>query len=167
MSTPSDRPSGESAPRDEAALEERLSRPSPALAGALAPVSGDLIVLGAGGKMGPSLARRVHRALAAAGSRHRVVAASRFSSAAARGELEDDGIATRVCDLLDPAGLDSLPRAPYVLFLAGRKFGTTDRTDLTWATNTIVPALRDKTRDIIDAARHQLQRELESERQRA
>ena len=124
----------------EAQLEDVLAQPSEADVAFARGLDGDVLVLGAGGKMGPSLARRAHRALAAAGSRHRVVAASRFSSAAARRELEEDGIATRVCDLLDPAGLEALPRAPNVLFLAGRKFGTTDRTDLTWATNTIVPA---------------------------
>ena len=90
--------------------------------------------------MGPSLARRVHRSLEAARSGSRVLAASRFSSASARQGLEADGIRTVVCDLLDPAQIASLPPVPNVLFLAGRKFGTTDRTDLTWATNTIVPA---------------------------
>lgn len=90
--------------------------------------------------MGPSLARRVHRALARARSRHHVWAASRFSSADARAALDADGIRTVACDLLDAAQLAALPRCPNVLFLAGRKFGTTDRTDLTWVTNTIVPA---------------------------
>src|SRR5207253_5879995 len=63
-----------------------------------------------------------------------------FSSAGARASLESDGIRTIVCDLVDPAQIAALPRCPHVLFLAGRKFGTTDRTDLTWAINTVVPA---------------------------
>jgi nucleoside-diphosphate-sugar epimerase len=68
------------------------------------------------------------------------MAASRFSSAAARHALQADGIETLPVDLLDPAAIAALPRVPNVLFLAGRKFGTTDRTDITWATNTLVPA---------------------------
>jgi nucleoside-diphosphate-sugar epimerase len=98
-----------------------------------------VLILGAGGKMGPSLARRVHRAAVRAGA-GRVVAASRFSSPSARASLEADGIRTEVCDLLDPGQIAALPRCPYVLFLAGRKFGTLDRTDLTWVTNTVVPS---------------------------
>jgi nucleoside-diphosphate-sugar epimerase len=126
--------------RSEAELETALARPSRADVEFAARLEGDVLIVGAGGKMGPSLARRIHRALAQAGSRHRVTAASRFSSASARQELEQDGIHTRVCDLLDAAQIAALPATPNVLFLAGRKFGTVDRTDLTWATNTIVPA---------------------------
>ena len=124
----------------EPALEDALAHPSTADTSFAARLEGDVLILGAGGKMGPSLARRVHRALAAAGSKGRAIAASRFSSAEARQSLESEGIHTVVCDLLDPAQIAALPSAPNVLFLAGRKFGTTDRTDLTWATNTIVPA---------------------------
>jgi len=124
----------------ETQLEDALAEPSAADVECAGRLGGDVLVLGAGGKMGPSLARRIHRALARAGSRHKVFAASRFSSAGARQDLESDGIRTVVVDLLDPHGLAALPDAPNVLFLAGRKFGTVDRTDLTWATNTIVPA---------------------------
>jgi nucleoside-diphosphate-sugar epimerase len=70
----------------------------------------------------------------------RVLAASRFSSAPVRAGLDAAGITTLQCDLLDPDQIDALPRCPYVFFLAGRKFGTLDRTDLTWITNTVVPA---------------------------
>jgi hypothetical protein len=90
--------------------------------------------------MGPSLARRVHEAAARSGGRTRVLAASRFSSPAVRQGLEAEGIQTVACDLLDPGQIAALPRAGNVLFLAGRKFGTLDRTDITWATNTLVPA---------------------------
>src|SRR5204863_5341993 len=74
------------------------------------------------------------------GGATRVIAASRFSSGEARASLEAEGIRTIVCDLLDPSQIAALPRCPLVLFLAGRKFGTLDRSDLTWAINTIVPA---------------------------
>ena len=125
---------------DEAQLEDVLSQPSDRDLDFVSRLDGDVLIIGAAGKMGPSLARRVHRALQEAGSRHQVIAASRFSSAAARQSLEADGIRTLVCDLLDPSQIQALPSSPNVLFLAGRKFGTLDRTDLTWATNTVVPA---------------------------
>lgn len=124
----------------EDALEDILAEPSDADVACVARLNGDVLVVGAAGKMGPSLVRRIHRALARARRRYRVLAASRFSSAAVRDGLEADGITTIACDLLDPTQIKTLPRAPNVLFLAGRKFGTLDRTDLTWITNTVVPA---------------------------
>jgi nucleoside-diphosphate-sugar epimerase len=124
----------------EAQLEDVLADPSDADVNCAGRLNGDVIIVGAGGKMGPSLARRVHRAIQQSGGRHRVIAASRFSSTAARALLEHDGITTVACDLSDPSQIASLPRCPYVLFLAGRKFGTLDRTDITWITNTVVPA---------------------------
>ena len=136
MSASADRPGGEPAPRDEAELEERLSRPSPALAAALARVPGDLIVLGAGGKMGPSLTRMAKRTDPA----RRVVAVSRWSNASAAAMLESDGIETISADLLDPRGLDTLPDAPNIVFMAGQKFGTAGNPAATWAMNAAVPA---------------------------
>lgn len=126
--------------RDEIELEQVLSEPSPADLDYASRLDGDVVIIGAAGKMGPSLARRVHQALQRSGSRGRVLAVSRFSAPAVREALEADGIRTLACDLLDPAQIAALPRARNVLFLAGRKFGTSDRTDVTWATNTVVPA---------------------------
>ncbi len=124
----------------ETAVEDLLAEPSEADVACVRRLNGDVLILGAGGKMGPSLARRVHRAAGRAGVRGRVVAASRFSSAAVRAGLEAEGIRTVACDLLDPAAIQALPDSPNVLFLAGRKFGTRERTDITWATNTVLPA---------------------------
>jgi nucleoside-diphosphate-sugar epimerase len=124
----------------ETELENVLAEPSDADLACAARLHGDVLILGAGGKMGPSLARRVRRAVTRAGSASRVIAASRFSSPAARASLDAEDIETLACDLLDPAAIAALPRCPYVLFLAGRKFGTRDRTDVTWATNTVMPA---------------------------
>jgi nucleoside-diphosphate-sugar epimerase len=124
----------------EAALEDMLARPSQQDLEFAERLDGDVLVVGAGGKMGPSLARRIRRALQQTGNRHRIIAASRFSSATARASLDEDGIETQACDLLDPDQITALPQCPNVLFLAGRKFGTLDRTDLTWVTNTVVPA---------------------------
>jgi nucleoside-diphosphate-sugar epimerase len=124
----------------EAELEDLLSEPTDQDVAAVARLEPDILILGAGGKMGPSLARRVRRAAERAGNGSRVLAVSRFSSREARESLEADGIPTLSCDFTSPPAIGGLPRFPNVLFLAGRKFGTTDRTDITWTTNTVVPA---------------------------
>jgi len=121
-------------------LEELLSRPDPGEIEDLAELGGDLLVLGAGGKMGPTLARMARRALDARGARHAVIAVSRFSSAETRRGLEAAGVRTVSCDLLDRDALARLPDAAAVLFLAGRKFGTSGAADLTWALNAALPA---------------------------
>jgi nucleoside-diphosphate-sugar epimerase len=125
----------------ETQLEDLLSRPSPADVACARTLPGDVLVLGAGGKMGPSLARRVHRACVAAGTTRRVIAVSRFGDGALAASLAREGIEPVSCDLLDPDDVARLPEAPDVLFLAGRKFGSEGRPDLTWAQNTVVPAL--------------------------
>jgi nucleoside-diphosphate-sugar epimerase len=124
----------------ERQLESALAQPSDADIEVVARLDGDVLILGAGGKMGPSLARRLQQAVAECGSRTRVWAASRYASGAARASLESAGVETVACDLLEQEQIAALPDCPYVLFLAGRKFGTSDRTDLTWITNTVVPA---------------------------
>ena len=124
----------------ERQLESALAQPSDADVEVVSRLDGDVLILGAGGKMGPSLARRLQQAVGESGSRTRVWAASRFASGAVRASLESAGIETVACDLMDREQVAALPDCPYVLFLAGRKFGTSDRTDLTWITNTVVPA---------------------------
>lgn len=127
--------------RDEDALEELLARPSAADVAFASRLTDDVLVLGAGGKMGPSLARRLRRALDAAGSARRVLAVARFSDPALAAALARDGVETVACDLLDPAQVARLPRLREVLFLAGRKFGSSARPDLTWAQNVVVPSI--------------------------
>lgn len=105
----------------------------------MARIRGDVIILGAGGKMGPSLARRIKRAADAARASLRVIAVSRFSSGGLAGELRAEGIETITCDLADREQVGRLPLCPNVLFLSGRKFGSSDRPDLTWVTNTVLP----------------------------
>ncbi len=121
-------------------LTEFLTQPREADVAFARRLTGDTVILGAGGKMGPSLAHRLCRSLDAAGKSSRVIAVSRFSSAEVKRELREAGIETIACDLADPDGFDSLPRVPNVLFLAGRKFGSAGDPELTWAMNTIVPA---------------------------
>jgi nucleoside-diphosphate-sugar epimerase len=107
---------------------------------ALGSLEGDIIVLGAAGKMGPTLARMALRASREAGSRRRVIAVSRFSRPEVRARLESWGIDTVTCDLLDRGQVAKLPDAPSVVFMAGMKFGTSGQEELTWAENTLVPA---------------------------
>jgi nucleoside-diphosphate-sugar epimerase len=121
-------------------LEQCLSAPSEQDIACCRRLDGDILVLGAGGKMGPSLVRRVARAMAMAASSHRTIAVSRFSSPSMRKALDEVGATTIAADLVDPTSTEHLPDTPWVLFLAGRKFGSTDNPSLTWATNTIVPA---------------------------
>ena len=122
----------------EAELDALLSEPRPETVAALERCPGDVIVLGAGGKMGPTLARMAARAVR---DTRRVVAVSRWSSTTAERALNDAGVETVHCDLLDRASVARLPDAPNVVFMAGQKFGTTGAPAGTWAMNTIVPAI--------------------------
>ena len=120
---------------DERTLDEVMSRPSSGLIESIARGSGDLLVLGAGGKMGPTVARMARAAFQAAGRDGQVMAVSRFSDPAARAGLDAAGVRTLTGDLLDPEFLRELPDAPDVVFMAGRKFGSTGAEHLTWAMN--------------------------------
>lgn len=122
---------------DAGALEDFMTAPSPELVRDLAAVPGDVLVLGASGKMGPTLARLAKRAAPG----RRVVGVARFGAPEARGALERHGIETIACDLLDRAAVAALPRLPNVIFMAGRKFGAQGDPPLTWATNAYVPAV--------------------------
>jgi nucleoside-diphosphate-sugar epimerase len=127
--------------RDVQHLEELLSEPSPAAIDAMRRLDGDLVVLGVAGKMGPTLARMARRALDSAGVSSRVIGVSRFASAGQQAALEQHGVETIRCDLLDEDALARLPDAPNVIFMAGRKFGSTGDESLTWAMNAHLPAL--------------------------
>src|SRR5262245_31697729 len=114
-------------------LEEKLSEPIAADVDAMRRTDGDILVLGAGGKMGPSLVRLARRASQAAGVQRRVIAVTRTGDAA-----DPDSMP---CDMLDRAQLAALPDAPNIIFLAGRKFGSTGNQPLTWATNVLLPGM--------------------------
>ena len=122
---------------DEAALEEVMSRPDPALAEDLAAVPGDILVLGAGGKMGPTLCRLARRADPA----RRVIAVARWSEPGLRERLESWGIECRAAELTDRAVLAALPDAPNLVFMAARKFGASGAPEQTWAMNVLLPAM--------------------------
>jgi nucleoside-diphosphate-sugar epimerase len=120
-------------------LEELLSEPTPAATESLAGLEGDLILLGAGGKMGATLARMARRASDAAGTNRRIIGVSRFTSAAAENSLRRHGIDTVRCDLTQPDEIRRLPDAANVIFMVGVKFGTSGDPAATWAANTFVP----------------------------
>jgi hypothetical protein len=127
--------------KTESELEELLSRPDDETVSAIAALDGDLLILGAGGKMGPSLARLARRAADMAGAKKRVIAVARFTNSALPSELAALGIETIASDLLEPGTLDRLPDIPNVVFMAARKFGTAGGEHLTWAMNTYLPGL--------------------------
>ena len=120
---------------DVDALESFMTEPSTELTQDLARVTGDILVLGVGGKMGPTLARMAKRAA----PDRRVIGVARFSERGLRERLEAQGIECIECDLLERAALERLPRAENVVFMAGHKFGATGNTALTWAMNVAVP----------------------------
>lgn len=128
-------------PRSEEQLEELLTRPTAETVEAVSRLAGDVLVLGAGGKMGPSLARLAQRSLQAAGLSHQVVCVSRFSDAAVADRLRSAGIDVVPCELLDRNQLAALPDAPNIVYLAGFKFGASGAPHLAWAMNCLLPAL--------------------------
>jgi hypothetical protein len=127
-----------SAPSNEDELELLLSEPTDAVRDALARLPGDLIILGAGGKMGPTLCRMARRA---AGDSRRIIAVSRYTDPKVAAQLEDWNIEVIGGDLLDRAFVASLPRCPLVVYMTGMKFGSTSAPERTWAMNTLLPAM--------------------------
>src|SRR5438876_4332347 len=127
--------------RTVAELEERLSRPTAADVSGMAELDGDLLILGAGGKMGPSLEALARRTAGQAKVRKRIIAVSRFADDSLCELLSSQKIETIACDLLDPGALAKLPDIENVIFMAARKFGTTGSAHQTWAMNTYLPGL--------------------------
>jgi hypothetical protein len=124
-----------------AQLEDALSEPSDELIGALTGLSGDLLILGCGGKMGPTFARMARRALDAANNKSRVIAVSRFSNEALPRELASHGIEVLCGNLFRSDFVRGLPNAANVLYLVGQKFGTSRDASPTWASNTYIAGL--------------------------
>lgn len=122
-------------------LEDLLSEPTEGVIEALSRMDGDLMVLGVGGKMGPSLARMALRAFRAAGVSNKVIGVSRFTSPEVAKKLSQWGIEIIACDLLDEKQVASLPDAANIIFMVGMKFGTVGREWMTWAVNTMLPAI--------------------------
>lgn len=126
---------------DTDTLDELLSDPSAEAMAALAHHPGDIVILGVGGKMGPTLAWMARKAADRAGPPRRIIGVARFSQPALRDWLEARGVETIACELLDRTALERLPDAPLLVYMAGRKFGSTGQEALTWAMNAAVPVL--------------------------
>src|SRR6202030_1051681 len=120
---------------DIAALDQLLCRPSQALIDDLNKVDGDIMILGVAGKMGPTLAGLAKAALPG----RRIIGVARFSDRNVKTWLQARGIETINCDLLDEAAIKALPKAPNIIFMAGRKFGAEGNLALTWAMNAHAP----------------------------
>jgi nucleoside-diphosphate-sugar epimerase len=121
-------------------LEARLSEPMPRLIATLEQLPGGLVVLGVGGKMGPTLARMARRALDHLGRRDPVIGVARFSNSNLPALLRKHGIEPVACNLLEHDAVLHLPDMPNVIFMAGQKFGTKENPELTWVMNTLVPS---------------------------
>jgi nucleoside-diphosphate-sugar epimerase len=127
--------------KNEDQLEELLSRPSDEAAAMFSRLDGDILFLGIGGKIGPSLARMAKRACDHAGVNKKIIGVSLFESPEHREKIGKIGIETIHGDLLDTGFMKSLPQIRNVFFLAGMKFGSVDNLSLTWAVNSYLPAL--------------------------
>ena len=121
----------------EEALDNFLALPDQKLRDDMASLDGDIMVLGVGGKMGPSLARLAK----SAAPDKKIIGVARFSDKAVEAQLNDHGVETITADLLDRDALAALPDVPNIVFMAGRKFGSGGSEELTWAMNTLVPAM--------------------------
>ncbi|MCL1857291.1 MAG: NAD(P)-dependent oxidoreductase [Kiritimatiellaeota bacterium] len=124
----------------EIELDDFLSEPSAALTEMMGRLDGDIMILGVAGKMGITLARKAAKAIERAGVKKQVIGVARFSKASEQQKLDEWGIRTIRCDLMDPAEVATLPLAKNILFMAGRKFGTEGEEALTWAANVVIPA---------------------------
>lgn len=125
----------------EAKLDDLLTVPSKQLVQDIQQLKGDIMILGAGGKMGPSLTLLAKKACVEAGIKKRVIAVSRFSDDGIVQQLTNQGVEVIRGDLLDFEFVNALPKVQNIIYIAGRKFGTSGATHLTWASNAIIPAL--------------------------
>lgn len=125
--------------KTEIQLESYLSEPTDEVIKAIAALEGDILILGVGGKMGPTLAKQAKRAIELAGIDKKVIGVSRFSTQGLRKDLHEAGIETIAADLLSEDYLQNLPNIQNVILMAGRKFGSTGNEHLTWAMNGYMP----------------------------
>ena len=123
----------------EPQLESYLSEPTDEVIEAVATLGGDILILGVGGKMGPTLAKQAKRAIDAAGASKKVIGVSRFSTPGVQEDLHAAGVETIPAELLSENCLQNLPEIENVILMAGRKFGSTGNENLTWAMNSYMP----------------------------
>lgn len=121
-------------------LDDLLSTPTPGIIDALARLPGDILILGVGGKMGPTLAQMAVKASREAGTNRRVIGVARFSNPSLPAWLTKQGIEPLTCDLLDPKQISKLPYVANIIAMPALKFGSSDRPADTWAVNCWLPA---------------------------
>ena len=126
---------------DRSTLEDLLSTPTAEAVKMFSEIEGDIMFLGIGGKIGPTLAKMAKRACDKAGVEKHIYGVSLFESDEQQKQIEDMGIETIHGDLLDMDFIKSLPEVKNVFFLAGMKFGSEENISLTWAVNSYMPAL--------------------------
>ena len=124
----------------EEKLNGMLTEPSDALVEDIAKIKGDIMILGAGGKMGPTLCVLAKNAAKKAGVEKRIIAVSRGTDKIATELMKENGIEVIAADLLDKEKLYGLPDAENVIYMAGKKFGTNGNEWETWAMNSTLPA---------------------------
>ena len=111
--------------------------PTQAVVDDLNALDGDIIILGAAGKIGVTMARMAKKAA----PDKRIIAVSRFSEEGVEARLNAWGIETISCDLLDREAVNALPKCKNVIYMAGLKFDYRGREDFLWAMNTIAPQI--------------------------
>lgn len=123
--------------KSEEELEQFMTQPAPELVRDLENLDGDIMLLGVAGKLGVTLAKLAKRAC----PQKRVIGVARFSDPRARHRLEEAGVETVTCDLLDRDQVAALEDCENVILMVGRKFGAEGDQPLTWAMNSHVPTL--------------------------
>jgi len=121
-------------------LDDLLSTPTTGVIETLRKLDGDILILGVGGKMGPTLAQMAARASREAGARRRIIGVARFSNPKLPDWLQKHGVEPLTCDLLDSQQLTKLPDAPNIVAMPAFKFGSSSRPADTWAVNCWLPA---------------------------
>lgn len=127
--------------RTKKELLELMTTPSPRLIDDVKKIKGDIMILGAGGKVGPAMAIKAQRAVQAAGSTSKVIAVSLFDYPDAADSMRNAGVTVIEADVSDPSQLAALPDAENIIYMIGKKFGTTGNACPTWHINVILPYL--------------------------
>lgn len=128
-------------PFTEDTLDDYISRPRDCALKTTRKITGDVLVLGAAGKMGLHLCLMLKRCFEQNNQPNRVIAVSRFLSRDSRNQFKGNGIGTIACDLSNEAELAALPDIENIWFMAGVKFGTGNNPNLLHKMNIEMPGL--------------------------